>query len=189
VVRRLFVALTPPPSAVDHLDAAVTALRDRESGLRWTRPATWHLTLAFFGDVAEERQARLEERLAKLASRHDVSELRFRGAGAFARPARASVLWVGVDAQLPPLRALANSCAAAGRRIGLDVDERAYRPHLTLARAKGREPLDVRALVDELAAYEGPSWTASAIHLVRSHLGPAPSYETLASWPLRGYQA
>ncbi len=188
---RLFVAVTPPPSATAHLDAAVAPLRDRETALRWSKPVMWHLTLAFFGEVAEERQGELETRLAKVAARHGVAELRFRGAGAFSRPARASVLFTGVDLVAPlgqprsPLVALAAACAAAGRRIGLDIEDRAFKPHLTLARAKGRAPVDVRPLVEALRDYAGPSWPASAIELIRSHLGPQLRYETLARWPLR----
>jgi 2'-5' RNA ligase len=58
-----------------------------------------------------------------------------------------------------------------------------------LARAKGRAPVDVRPIVEALATYVGPRWTASALDLIRSHQGPQPYYETIASWPLRDYQA
>ena len=191
---RLFVAVTPPAAAVDHLAAALVAAREtgaanRAAGplLRWVRPQLWHLTLAFFGEVAEAAdQAGLQERLARTAHRHPVLALQFRGAGAFSRPARASVVWVGVDGARDPLGKLAASCAAAGRRIGIDVEKRSYRPHLTVARAKGREPVDVRTLVTALAGYAGPVWTAAELHLIRSHLGPQPRYDTIARWPLQG---
>lgn len=194
---RLFVALTPSAAAVAHLDAAVAPLRDGRLALRWSKPVMWHLTLAFFGDVAEERLGDLQTRLARVAARHDGAELRFRGAGAFARPARATVLFAGVEVTAdaashgprPTLAPLAASCTATGRRIGLDLDDRTYRPHLTLARAKGRAPVDVRPVIEQLSSYVGPSWPASAIVLIRSHLGPDPRYETLASWPLRLHQA
>lgn len=189
---RLFAALTPPAGAVAHLEAAVQPLREARSDLRWTKGSMWHLTCAFFGDVAEERTPELKTRLARVAARHDAIELGFTGAGAFGRPARATVLFAGVDGPQPALQALqaiARSCEAAGRRIGLQLDERAYRPHLTLARAKGRAPVDVRPIVEALATYVGPRWTASALDLIRSHQGPQPYYETIASWPLRDYQA
>jgi RNA 2',3'-cyclic 3'-phosphodiesterase len=191
---RLFVAVTPPAAAVDHLAAALAAAREigaanppAEPLLRWVRPAMWHLTLAFFGEVtAETQQAGLQERLARAAHRHPALVLQFRGAGAFNRPARASVVWIGVDGTRDPLGKLAASCAAAGRRVGIDVEKRSYRPHLTVARAKGREPVDVRTLVTALGGYAGPMWTAAELHLIRSHLGPDPRYDILARWPLRG---
>jgi hypothetical protein len=81
--------------------------------------------------------------------------------------------------------ALAASCAAAGRRLGLPMEDRAFRAHLTLGRVKGRAPMDLRPLVNELHDYEGPSWSASALLLMRSYLGAEARHETLASWPLR----
>jgi 2'-5' RNA ligase len=181
---RVFVALTPSELAVEHLDDAVAPAREQHSELRWVDPSRWHLTLAFLGDVDEVQLPELQVRLARAASRHDSASLRLRGAGAFARPARATVLWAGVEAPVR-LGALAASCAAAGRRLGLDVDDRAHRPHLTLARARSRSPVDVRTLVEVLGGYEGPNWTASDVMLMRSHLGPQPRYEELARWPLR----
>lgn len=71
-----------------------------------------------------------------------------------------------------------------GRRLGLGGEEGAYRPHLTLARL--REPRDVRTHVDPLGTYRGRSWRANELVLFRSHLGPRPKHETLASWPLGG---
>jgi 2'-5' RNA ligase len=182
---RLFVALVPPAGAIDHLEQAIAPVRERVPVLRWSKSSMWHLTAAFFGEVAEERTPQLEERLARAAARHEALDLRFHGAGAFSRPARANVLYIGVDAPASPIAALAASCAAAGRRVGLAIDERPYRPHLTIARAKGRELLDLRSVVDELAGYEGPCWTASEIVLMHSHLGAEPTYETIGSWSLR----
>jgi 2'-5' RNA ligase len=181
---RLFVALLPSDDAIADLDEAVAPHRSAWTTLRWTPRETWHLTGAFFGDVAEERVPELADRLARVARRHPAAPLQFAGAGGFSRPARATVLYAGVSGSLPQLRALADSCAAAGRRIGLAVDERAYRPHLTLARARGRAPVDVRDLVAELGGYAGPTWTSSEIVLMRSHLGPPLRHEPIGRWSL-----
>jgi 2'-5' RNA ligase len=190
-VARLFVAVRPSSDAVGHLDDALVPLRPHWPGLRWTAPAMWHLTCAFFGDVDVERIGELETRLARVAARHRAMTLRFVGAGAFARAAKATVLYAGVGL-VPPgpvvgseLAALAASCAAAGRRLGLPMEDRSFRAHLTLGRVKGRAPMDLRPLVNELRAYEGPSWSASALMLVRSYLGAEARHDTLASWRLR----
>ncbi|HEX7104935.1 MAG TPA: RNA 2',3'-cyclic phosphodiesterase [Acidothermaceae bacterium] len=183
---RLFAAFLPSDDAITDLDAAVAPLRDGWTTLRWTPPRLWHLTGAFFGEVAEERAHQLAARLERVAARHAPVQLRFAGGGAFSRPAKASVVYAGVDGALPRLRALADSCAAAGRRVGLAMEERAFRPHLTLARAKGRTPVDVRPIVERLDGYAGPTWTSSEIVLMRSHLGPQPRHEPVGRWPLAG---
>ncbi len=187
---RLFVALLPSDDVVADLDDVVASLRDEWTTLRWTPPPMWHLTLAFFGDVGDERVPELSTLLERAATRHEALRLRFAGGGGFSRPARANVVYAGVDGPLPQLQVLAESCSAAGRRIGLPMEDRPYRPHLTLARVQGRSSVDVRAIVDRLDSYVGPTWTSSEIVLMRSHLGPQPRHEPIGRWPLRrGYQA
>lgn len=177
----LFVALVPPEPVLDEVAAAFGPHHNAWPGLRWTRRESWHVTLAFYGEVDEPTAERLPERLARAAARHPSRELAFAGAGAFPRPASARVLWTGIEADL---RRLAESCVAAGRRAGVGIeDPKHFHPHLTVARA--RDPLDVRSLVDGLRTYAGAPWSAGEIHLIRSHLGPQPRYETLHRWPLR----
>jgi 2'-5' RNA ligase len=177
---RLFVALLPPETVLDEVDAAFAPHRAAHPDLRWTRRASWHVTLAFYGEVDEQVVPRLLPRLERAAGRHPRRELAFAGAGAFPRPASARVLWTGTESDL---RRLADSCLAAARREGVDADEhQRFHPHLTVARA--RDPVDLRSVVEALKPYEGSPWTAGEIHLVRSHLGREVRYETLHSWPL-----
>ncbi|MEV5705122.1 RNA 2',3'-cyclic phosphodiesterase [Actinoallomurus sp. NPDC052274] len=177
---RLFVALLPPETVLDEVEAAFAPHRAAHPDLRWTRRPSWHVTLAFYGEVDERIVPRLLPRLERAAGRHPRRTAIFAGAGAFPRPASARVLWTGLESDL---RRLADSCAAAARREGVDVDEgKRFHPHLTMARARG--PVDLRALVAELGDYEGSLWTAGEIHLIHSHLGRQARYETLHSWPL-----
>ncbi|RIQ32566.1 hypothetical protein DY240_05240 [Jiangella rhizosphaerae] len=106
------------------------------------------------------------------------------GAGRFGR----AVLWAGIDGDGVALRALAGSARAAGRRIGAGAEERQrFRPHITLARARGAA--DLRPYVERLAAYEGPEWPSETMTLFRSHPGGpgrGPRYEALARFALTG---
>jgi RNA 2',3'-cyclic 3'-phosphodiesterase len=131
----------------------------------------------------------LEQRLERAAHRHPALELAVRGGGTFPGAARARVLWAGIHADQAALRKLAGSVAAGARRAGAPPPDegRRYRPHITLARL--REPADLRPLAAGLAGLAGPPWTATGIHLVRSHQGgpgQGPVYEGLAEWPLSG---
>ncbi len=182
---RLFVALSPPAAVLDELEAAVAPLRPARPDLRWTSPQSWHVTLAFLGEVDEAVLDQLTVRLARAAGRHPGLVLAAARAGAFPSAPRARVLWTGLQADLGALRAIAASVAAGASRAGAPPPDgrRRLRPHITLARS--REPADVRPLVSELAGYAGRTWTADRIHLIRSHLGPQPWYESLGDWPLR----
>lgn len=176
---RLFVSLDVPREALEHLDRAVDPVRHQHTGVRWIPASRWHVTLAFLGEVPESSAESLHVRLARAAARHASLALAFSGAGRFG----SRVLWAGVRGDLDELRGLAQSVAAGARRAGVALDERAHRPHVTLARSRTTSH-DLRPAVDALAGYEGPMWRSDQIHLVRSHLGPEPSYDVLASWPL-----
>jgi len=184
---RLFVAVDPPPEAVAELEKAVG---EREELLRWVPPEQWHLTLVFCGEVDDARVADLTERLRRAASRTSPFTLRLGGAGTFPKQAaKARVLWVGVDGDVPALTRLAERCAAAVRRTGVEVEDRKYRPHLTLARAR-REAVDARAQVEHLEGFETKPWTVSSLRLVKSTLGSKVHHETLEVFSLQAtYQA
>ena len=178
---RLFVAVDPPAEVVGALDAAIGA---RDERLRWVPTEQWHLTLVFCGEVASEVVSELTERLARAAARTSPLSVRLAGGGTFPKQAaRARVLWVGVDGDTPALTRLAERCAAAARRSGVDLEDRAFRPHLTLARAR-RDTHDARDYVERLSSYAGQAWTVTSIRLVHSTLGSKVRHETLAELDL-----
>jgi 2'-5' RNA ligase len=185
---RLFVAVTPPAAALAELAAVAAPLQPAWPALRWTRPDSWHVTLAFLGETAESVLPELRVRLQRAARRHPSLELSISGVGAFPAAVQARVLWAGIHGDQRALQALAWSVAAGARRAGAPPpDERSargYRPHLTLARCK--VPSDLRSVTASLADLTGTAWTAGQIHLIRSYLQPRPHYETLDSWPLGG---
>ncbi len=186
-LMRLFVAIAPPPAVLDELDTLAGPLRMSRPDLRWTSREAWHVTLAFLGQVDESATARLLPRLERAARRHHCIRLAFCGAGAFPAAGRANVLWSGLSGDRRALARLAESVTAGASRAGTPPPDkgRPFQPHLTLARC--RMPADVTELVAALAGFQGQSWTADRVHLVRSRLGATeqPRYSTLASWPLR----
>ncbi len=171
---RLFVALAPPDHVVASVEEALGPARSRQPDLRWIPSERWHLTLAFYGEVPDSSVtgvlAKVERRLSGPPLGGPI-ELFFAGAGQFARRA----LWVGVAGEVDRLRAVAKA---------VNTDRRPYRPHLTVARLRGAQ--DATGAVEVLSSYVGPRWQTDEVHLVRSFLGPAPRYETVASWALTG---
>jgi 2'-5' RNA ligase len=185
---RLFAAVTPPQDALAELDAAVAALRADWPALRWAGLDKWHLTLAFLGEISDDRLANLTERLERAAGRHQVLRLRIGRGGAFPSPAKARVLCAHIDGEpqaLSDLGRLAASVAAGARRAGAPPPDegRRYRPHLTLARSK--RPANLGPLVAALSGFSGAAWDATTVELIRSYTGSEPRYETIGNWPLR----
>ena len=187
---RLFAALFPPFAVAEELDAVVRTLQALPDAdrLRWTPREGRHLTLAFYGEVDEESLPGLRERLERAARRSRPLDLRIFGGGRFGDRA----LWAGATGDLQPLRELARSAVAAGRRVGVTGDDgRRFRPHLTLARTRAGR-WDLRPYAAALEPFESAAWQAGELTLVRSHLphggvpGEQPRYEPLESWRLGG---
>jgi 2'-5' RNA ligase len=179
---RLFVALTPPGEVIEAVRVVTEELRECAPELRWTRPQQWHVTLAFLGEVGDDVVDELARRLSRAAARHPPLALALGGGGRFGH----RVLWTGVRGDRDSLRRLAGSTSAAARRSRLAMEHRPYRPHVTLARADGG--VDLRPLVERLAPWQGPSWVATRLQLVRSRLGAAPDgsalHEPIVGWSL-----
>ena len=185
----MFVALVPPPDAIEDLDAFLEPRR--ESGaFRWALPEQLHVTLAFLAAVEDRHLDELVERLERAARRRTAFETRIAGGGAFPNAGRARVVWAGLDLDeqgTTELDRLATGARAAATRTGIQVDGGRFRAHITLARL-GR-PAEVSNWVRLLDAYSGPAWTADRIELIASNLGEGlghrPRYETVAEMLLK----
>ena len=107
-------------------------------------PENWHITIRYFGlveDVTADRlMAALDE--ADFPSPFTIS---LSGFGAFPHADKATVLWVDVASETLP--AVYDEVTEAAAGVGIEPDDRPFRPHLTLARI--RPQLDINELVDE----------------------------------------
>jgi 2'-5' RNA ligase len=127
--------------------------------------------------------APLVEAAAPAVAAAPAMTLRLAGGGRFGSVRRPQVAWAGLEGDVAPLVALAGRLAAVARSLRLEVEERPFRPHLTLGRWRAGRPAD-GAVVDRLAHYRGPEWPVTEVRLLDSHLGAQPRYETVAAWPV-----
>jgi 2'-5' RNA ligase len=186
---RMFVAVTPPTEAVEHLDDFLD-VRRAVAGFRWTPVEHFHVTLAFLAAVPDRALDDLVERLGRAATRRTAFSTAVAGGGAFPHPARRGV-WAGLDLDEPgatELTRLATGARAAASRAGIAVDGQRFRPHVTVARL--RVPEGVSSWVRLLDSYRGPEFTVDRVALVASYLGQGPRgrprYETLETFTLSG---
>jgi 2'-5' RNA ligase len=180
---RLFVAVVPPEHARADLARAMAPLRGSPGEPRWVPKDRWHLTLLYLGKVADERTTELQEAIATVAAASPAMELRISGAGRFGSGRRPQVFWAGVDGDAAELAVLADRLRDAAADLGLSVEDRPFRAHLTVGRWRPGRPADA-ALPDRLAEYRGPDWQVTEVALVASHLGADPRYEVLGTFPL-----
>jgi len=137
---RLFLAGPLPDDVQANVFLALTAARRAASQARWVRPGQLHLTLAFLGEQEAARVPGFIEALRPLGPRHAPLLLRLQGAGCFGRPHTPEVLFAEVAGETAALDALAADARQALSLLPLAQAKpaQAFRPHLTLARARGR---------------------------------------------------
>ena len=135
---RLFAALAVPSDIAE----ALVELQQGPSEARWRPIEAFHITLRFFGEVAENRADDLDLELSRAPGQ--AMSLEFEGVGAFDEGPDIRALWAGVKAN-PALERLARRCEIAARRAGLKADARGFRPHLTLAYLRRPDPTRIAA--------------------------------------------
>ena len=191
---RLFAALTLPEALVDRLISVQRILDDRwpARSVRWVRREQLHLTLRFYGNVPPEQAPALTEALRAACAETRPLSLALAGLGAFPNTRRPRVLWAGVTGDLESLERLEQRIQSATAAFGDHRETRPFQPHLTLGRiADDRErqtASPANARWDRIENDLFGSWTAAAVHLIRSELNPAGArYTTLTVAPfLRG---
>ncbi|MFQ5597486.1 MAG: RNA 2',3'-cyclic phosphodiesterase [Nitrospiria bacterium] len=161
--------------------------RKQAVSIRWCRPEQCHLTLLFLGEIKASDLGAIEEILRSTVAQFTPFTVTITGLGLFPKPKAPRVLWLGVSEEASLMR-LQQSLADAIGRLGLPLERRSFRPHLTLARIRGKiEPVPgalFRWMKQEADVNIGPCKMESLI-LVQSRLSPqGASYQTLLTLPL-----
>jgi 2'-5' RNA ligase len=176
-LHRLFVALRPPAAT----RTVLTALMGGIQGARWQDDAQLHCTLRFIGEIDRHQAEDVAAALGRV--RGDSLSLALGPAGTFDRKGRVDTLWIGVQPR-DAITALHDRVDAALRRVGIAPDDRAFVPHITIARfARGEAP--VPEVASRVAPPVGHHFEARHFELFESHLGSEGAlYETVARYPL-----
>lgn len=179
---RLFAAIALPDEVADRL----TPLMRGVAGAKWRPRENLHLTLRFFGEVAEPVADDIDGALSTIADATAPFALTLKGAGSFGG-VDPHTLYVGA-ADSAALAKLAADCERAARRTGLPAERRSFTPHVTLAYLSGA-PLDqAQGFVSRLGLFTAPTYRVDRFGLYSSWLRKsAPSlYRLEAEYPLLG---
>ena len=174
-MNRLFVALRPPTVIRQGLMQVMTGV----PGARWQDDDQLHLTVRFLGEVDRHQADDVVAAMNRIGGERIAA--RIAGTGKFA-----NALWAGV-APHAPLLALYARVDSALRLAGIAPDDRAYLPHVTLARmARGRsESPGATGWLADHAALTSPVFTLDRLTLFESTLGhEGAHYEAIGVWPL-----
>lgn len=166
---RLFFALPLPAEVKERLRIPLEAARKAGGdGVGFTRIAQIHFTLAFLG---EQPAADAALAAGEVLRDNEAFELAIGGAGAFPNTARPRVLWLGVTEGAAQLVVAAERLRRALQAGGFAVEERPFRPHLTVGRVRPRGEKSARLALSVIAPGELSRFTVREACLMQSVLG------------------
>ncbi|MDD2671376.1 MAG: RNA 2',3'-cyclic phosphodiesterase [Syntrophales bacterium] len=169
---RTFLAVDLPAGIKEGIDRIRERLKPQVKGVRWTAPDGIHLTLHFFGSVTGPEIAKITEIAKKNVEGAAPFMLNVGSLGTFPGLRRPRVLWLGINGETETLCALREEIEKDLGGAGFPLENRAFRPHLTLGRI--RDAASVRGLEEAVSAgnHIAGSFTVNSISLFRSRLRP-----------------
>jgi 2'-5' RNA ligase len=184
---RLFVALQIPDTIRNDYAALIDDLRRFDGKAspkkpKWVRRENLHVTLKFIGNTDPGKLDAIRTALANVHSPHEV-RLHFRNIGFFPNAKRPRVVWGGMETS-ENLASIAHAIDQQIATLGFPVEERAFTPHLTLARLDppGISP-EMQIAIEKQATREFGELQTSEFHLIESKLKPTGAeYTTLQSF-------
>jgi len=194
---RLFLALDIPDAIRDRISRFVEGVAGFAPDARWAKPESLHVTLKFIGEQPDSVVEPIKQALSTIES--SPPEIHFRGYGFFPTAKSARVFWIGMEAT-PQLAALATAIDDKMPALGIPKEDRAYSPHLTLARRRGSSGSPrhnkkdgpnrtFQRLQEKLAALSTPEFgtmTPRSFFLYQSQLSPKGSkYTKLVEFDLK----
>jgi RNA 2',3'-cyclic 3'-phosphodiesterase len=194
---RTFVALDLDPVIRQRIQNFIEEVRGLAPEVRWLSAQSLHVTLKFIGEKPDAKVSQIVEALRPIHA--EPFQLRFCGVGFFPTANAARVFWIGIQAE-KELTQLARTVDESLAKIGIAKEDRAFSPHLTLARASGRSGAPGRSkgdktnrlfakLQDFLASHPASDFgtmTAREFFLYRSQLSSkGPHYTKIAHFELQ----
>jgi 2'-5' RNA ligase len=170
--RLWFFALWPAVDVANNLDAAARSAHALRGGRRM-RGDSLHLTLAFLGDLSDDRLGAAETAATAVVGQSFMLCLDHLGYWRHNH-----ILWAGTDAPPTAMLDLVGELATGLRAAGFALDSRPFAAHVTLLRnAPCQGPPRMSAPI---------FWPVADFVLVESKLSPRGAhYQVRRSWPLR----
>jgi 2'-5' RNA ligase len=178
---RLFAGISIESETLRNLESLLDEVR-RLAQLKWSPPENLHITTRFIGEWPEARLGELEEALGRAAGM-GAFEVTIGGLDYYPDSGRPRVLFAPVSAA-SALNELADATSTALAAIGLPREERAYSPHLTLARIRNENIHKLRERIKNMSTTEFGKFEVREFHLYLSKRSSQGSvYSKLRTYP------
>jgi 2'-5' RNA ligase len=179
---RTFIAV--PIEASPSIRKVLRQLAGYGKGVRALDPDHLHVTLKFLGDTPWTSIAEIGALLDDVVRSFEPAESQLQSLGAFPDESRPRIIWTGMSTA-GPLTEIASQLNERLGHIGFPREQRAFVPHVTLARIKTRPPDQLQELLLEHASTNFGGFLIDHVILYQSELGRGgPKYTPLSEHDL-----
>jgi 2'-5' RNA ligase len=168
---RAFVAIPLSAELMQKAGQVQKSLAESLPGMHWVRPEGMHLTLRFFASIDQETLDKIGEVMLSVGRLFPPFQIEAKGVGAFPSAGRPRVVWLGLRDN-EPLRNLYAALETELEGIGIPAEERGFKPHLTLGRARFRLP-PAQEILKPYHDFSGGTMPADRLILFESRLQPS----------------
>lgn len=180
---RIFCAIDLAASVRASLMRHINRLREAVPNAQasWSPEENIHLTLKFLGEIQTSRVSNLSNAAARAVVTIPSFQITLENTGVFPKHGAPHVLWIGVHDESGKLSELQTRLEEECARDGFAREERAFHPHLTIARL--RKPQGARALAaaHEEMRFEPVDIAVGELLVIRSEPSGAGSRYTVIS--------
>jgi 2'-5' RNA ligase len=179
---RVFIAVDLPSHIRKNLADVQHDLSPSSNSVRWVAPESIHITLKFIGEMPEKQLEDIDTALTGFTWKPFT--ITVRGVGFFPGKRSPRVFWAGMEA--PTMKDMAEELDTRMERLGFDKEKRAFRPHITLARARdNRIDSSLVTAAEPYVEHDFGAFIADRLFLFQSILKPSGAvYEKLKEYLL-----
>lgn len=176
--RHYFIAVPLPEEVKQYLQEKVELMKKQFPFQKWVHREDLHLTLAFLGDAEPDKLAECWRDCERALQDENRFLLQLQEFGVFGRKDQPRIFWT---APMPEDRLIMvqTVVAAACKKNNFTLDERPFRPHITLARKyRAENPFTeenlqkCQSLLSEL-----PPFSVKEVGLFETRMDQVPKYE------------
>lgn len=188
---RCFVGIPLPDAVVEALVAACDRLKAEDQAWRddkWVPRSNIHITLHFLGGIDDSALPSLMSAFDDTL-RFERFDMPLAGIRPVPSARRSRMVWAEFLDPDGACQQLAETVQRVALPFGVPIEERTFRPHATLARARRPKPLEQRAIeaANNATELRDLSVSVGRVTLFSSRLSPrGPVYTALRDWHARG---
>ena len=180
---RIFIAVDLSEGAKKEVGEFLKKLEKKYWPVKWEELEKVHITLAFLGEIGEERLEEVKEAVLRGSGGIFPFEVGMRRVGCFPDFLRPRVVWIGLVGDLKSLARLQKQIAGELLKVeGVRIEERKFIPHLTIGRVKGGKFRHIKEMGRQINNMKWLEFSSkievSSVRIYKSELRPEGSKYT-----------